>query len=214
MNLNEFSLRLKSRLSPFPELTPDTAASKKTVLNAAVSLVFSVTENTVKLLFIQRAKHPKDPWSGHIAFPGGGYELVDENSLLTTAIRETKEELGITLKQSSYIGNIDPVYGPVVSDDKTVRIAPHIFIVDTEPELTPNYEVEHGFWVSLEDLTSKEKVQVFNHPQVNGYQMSGIDLGLQSGTLLWGLSLDILYRLFHAVELPVEQKLNSFKKLT
>jgi len=197
-----------------PELTPDLSKDNQHILNAAVSLVFSTSNNSIQLLFIKRAKHPKDPWSGHIAFPGGGYESEDKNSLRNTAIRETKEELGVELNKASYVGCINPVSGPVISNNKTVRIAPHIFIVDEQPELMPNYEVDHGFWIPLEMLVREDNIQTFRHPTVKGYQMNGIDLGLQSGTLLWGLSLDILYRLFHAVELTVEQKLTSFQKLT
>jgi len=214
MNPSEFSSRLKSKLSLSPELAPDFSTEKQHILNAAVSLVFSISNNSIQLLFIKRAKHPKDPWSGHVAFPGGGYELEDQNSLLNTAIRETKEELGVELNKASYVGCITPVSGPVISNDKTVRIAPHVFIVDEQLELTPNYEVDHGFWIPLETLIKQDNIHTFSHPSAKGYQMNGIDLGLESGTLLWGLSLDILYRLFHSVELAAEQQLTSFQKLT
>ena len=41
-----------------------------------------------EVLFILRAESDRDPWSGHIAFPGGRRE-PDDGSLLTTAIRSS-----------------------------------------------------------------------------------------------------------------------------
>ena len=46
-----------------------------------------------ELFFIRRAEHPQDRWS-RIAFPGGRRD-PDDASLLATAIRETREEVGI-----------------------------------------------------------------------------------------------------------------------
>lgn len=46
------------------------------------------------MLFIKRAHHKGDRHSGQIAFPGGRQEAVD-HSLLDTALRETREEIGL-----------------------------------------------------------------------------------------------------------------------
>ena len=60
-------------------------------------------------LFILRATKDGDPWSGHMAFPGGHYEVSDD-SLRHTAERETWEEIGLDLTATAqYIGQIDPV---------------------------------------------------------------------------------------------------------
>lgn len=47
------------------------------------------------LLFIKRAASPSDPWSGHVALPGGRAELADKGDDEATAARETLEEVGI-----------------------------------------------------------------------------------------------------------------------
>ena len=54
---------------------------------AAVALVLrGRTVDDAELLFIRRAERVGDPWSGHIAFPGGREEEGDE-TLADTADR-------------------------------------------------------------------------------------------------------------------------------
>ena len=47
-------------------------------------------EGPIELLFVKRAEWEGDPWSGHVAFPGGRHEPQDE-TLWDTAARETHE---------------------------------------------------------------------------------------------------------------------------
>jgi 8-oxo-dGTP pyrophosphatase MutT (NUDIX family) len=64
---------------------------------------------SLELLFIQRAVRQGDPWSGHIAFPGGRREDADEGDL-GCAVRETQEELGLDLNdegQFRLLGRLD-----------------------------------------------------------------------------------------------------------
>ena len=50
------------------------------------------------ILFIKRAEKPGDPWSGHMAFPGGHLEPKDADLKEHVACRETLEEIGLDLK--------------------------------------------------------------------------------------------------------------------
>jgi 8-oxo-dGTP pyrophosphatase MutT (NUDIX family) len=63
---------------------------------AAVAAVLRECDGQVELLFIRRASRRGDPWSGHMAWPGGKREPCD-TSLLACAIRETREEIGLDL---------------------------------------------------------------------------------------------------------------------
>ena len=63
---------------------------------AAVSLVLR-TAAELEVLLIKRAESERDPWSGHMALPGGRREPGDPD-LAGTAIRETAEETGVELE--------------------------------------------------------------------------------------------------------------------
>ena len=55
---------------------------------AAVALVFrDGVQGGLELLFIRRAEHEKDPWSGHMGFPGGRQEPGDPD-LAATAVQQ------------------------------------------------------------------------------------------------------------------------------
>ena len=130
---------------------------------AAVAAVFRVVDEP-ELLFIKRAEVESDPWSGHIAFPGGRHEPVDR-SLVDTAIRETQEELALELDASSVIGRADDL-APRSSLLPPIIVRPFVAIVRPDVALIPSHEVAATFWVPLTILrhpdTQAEHVMTVN----------------------------------------------------
>src|SRR5689334_10241192 len=86
--LQEISQRMRQRAPQVVGLEPGS--------RAAVAMVLAPEEDDLRVLMIKRAEHPHDPWSGHMALPGGRHDLGD-GDLAETAIRETAEEVGIDL---------------------------------------------------------------------------------------------------------------------
>jgi 8-oxo-dGTP pyrophosphatase MutT (NUDIX family) len=116
---------------------------------AAVAAVMREGEGDAELLFIHRAEHPEDPWSGQMAFPGGRVEPGDTDPL-AAAVRETREELALDLdREARLIGRLSDV--PAVGGGRPLPlvIAPYVFHLEGSPELKPNYEVAAVVWVPL-----------------------------------------------------------------
>lgn len=119
---------------------------------AAIALVLrSGALDEPELLMIKRAEHEKDPWSGHVACPGGRMEPGDRD-LEQTAIRETLEETGVDLGAvGRVLGTLDdisprtPVLPPIV-------IRPFVAAVPSSVEIIQSPEVAAAFWVPLSAL--------------------------------------------------------------
>src|SRR5262245_27327606 len=74
---------------------------------AAVAVVLRQIGEGLDLLLIQRSERHGDPWSGHMAFPGGRQHPSDID-LFATAARETCEEVGIDLNvHGELLGHLD-----------------------------------------------------------------------------------------------------------
>src|SRR5690606_242651 len=120
-------------------------------IGAAVALVLRPRES-LELLLIKRAEHESDPWSGHIALPGGRRHPEDED-LLATAMRETAEETAVPLARiGRLLGALDEVE-PTNPRLPPIIIAPFVLGVAPDTTAVPDpREVEAALWVPLDAL--------------------------------------------------------------
>lgn len=102
------------------------------------------------ILMTEKPKHMKFH-AGEISFPGGKLDSDDSN-LLETALRETREEIGLTISKEQVIGQLKPV----VTLNSGFLILPFISIVDEIPPLSTNCEVEKIFHIPLETFLKTE----------------------------------------------------------
>jgi 8-oxo-dGTP pyrophosphatase MutT (NUDIX family) len=121
-----------------------------TAREAAVAAVFRVVAEGPELLFIKRAEHEGDPWSGHMAFPGGRRDLEDE-SLESTVVRETLEELALDLRQGQLLGRVDDL-APLSPALPPILIRPFVAVVAADVTFVPSHEVAATFWVPVSAL--------------------------------------------------------------
>src|SRR5687767_5021478 len=99
---------LREALAAYASDPDDPAPGAAEILQAAVALVVRAGEQ-LDVLLIKRAKRDGDPWSGHMALPGGRRDASDE-SLLDTAVRETEEETGVELQSRVvHLGRLEEV---------------------------------------------------------------------------------------------------------
>jgi 8-oxo-dGTP pyrophosphatase MutT (NUDIX family) len=127
-----------------------------------VALVLAPLEDRrPAVLFIKRAEHPQDPWSGQIALPGGRRDETDPD-LLATAVRETEEETGLRLSSADLVGELDDLR-PVSPHLPPLVVRPFVFSIPTVPPARPSSEVALHLWVPLDALRghrTQETVQV------------------------------------------------------
>jgi len=135
---------------------PDAVGQDALTRRAAVAVVLREPAEAgaavLELLLIKRAEHDGDPWSGHVALPGGREE-VDDRSLEDTAVRETFEETGLDLRRDGRIlGVLDELHPR--SAPVPVLVRPYVAWVDREPALRLSDEVASAFWVPLTTFTA------------------------------------------------------------
>lgn len=135
-------------MEPFPE---NLAAAD---LTAAVAVV-RTEEPDPRYLILQRAAHPADPWSGHLAFPGGRREPADVD-LLATARRETLEECGVDL--SAQDGSAVPPHRAGQAVGRSLWVQPFLFrLPTTVPIVCCPREIARGFWVPASALCRHDR---------------------------------------------------------
>jgi len=122
------------------EINPVLSKNNETKLSSVLIIIF---ENLPKILMIKKPI-TMNFHGGEIAFPGGKISNED-NDLLDTAIRETKEETGITVTRKEIIGQLEPV----TTLNSGFTILPFICILEKIENLTPNSEVDKFLEIPL-----------------------------------------------------------------
>lgn len=152
--------------------------------------VAAVLRDSGELLFIKRSEREGDPWSGHMAFPGGRVEQADP-SLRAAAERETLEEVGLDLAaHGRLLGPLDEVLTPVRSGPAALVISPYVFRLQAPVRLVPNHEVASVHWLSLERLVAGEGRGSFTLDwRGQTWEMPCVDI---DEVRIWGLTLRML----------------------
>ena len=130
--------------------TPALVAREPGHAEAAVALVLAGEGSELSLCAIRRAEHPLDPWSGHMALPGGRSSPEDAGPR-AAAERETFEEVGIALTEAHWIGPLSDVLVRLGGDDDR-RMVLSSFVYHLGGDLvpfTPSEEVAEAFWIPL-----------------------------------------------------------------
>jgi 8-oxo-dGTP pyrophosphatase MutT (NUDIX family) len=120
--------------------------------HAAVNLVVREAGAAPEVLFIVRAEHDRDPWSGNIGFPGGRLDH-DRETARQAALREAREELSLNLERSRYLGRLDDLRGATLP----VLVSCFVYQLCEPAPLRPNEEVADTFWCSLSRLLEAER---------------------------------------------------------
>lgn len=156
--------------------------------HAAVSMLLREGSPSPEVLFIVRAEHDRDPWSGNIGFPGGRLN----NKLETpqqAAIRETNEELGLCLEQAQHLGRLNDLYGATMP----VLVSCFVYHLLKPATLQPNHEVAGTFWYPLSDLMRPERHhhrEFFYRGEKRSHPI--FDLRVPHQPPLWGITYRLI----------------------
>jgi 8-oxo-dGTP pyrophosphatase MutT (NUDIX family) len=157
---------------------------------AAVALVLRPAPQGAEVLLIRRAERAGDPWSGHVAFPGGRADPRDADTI-ATAVRETREEVGIDLASvGEWLGALPELHPR--SGAPPISVSPHVFAVPAGTECTPSAaEVQRAFWVPLATLASPHAAAEHEHVTPGGARIRFPAYAVD-GHVVWGLTYRML----------------------
>jgi len=154
---------------------------------ASVLLLFDPVSARLPLLFMLRSPelrfHP-----GQIGFPGGTAEPLD-GDVVTTALREASEEVGLQL------GNVDVIglLSPLITATSERWLTPVVGLQRSQWEVRSDpYEVAEWFRIGLDELmTAPHTVQQFHRDGV----AHDVHFYTAGGRTIWGVSGAILHEL-------------------
>ncbi|MCX6307094.1 MAG: CoA pyrophosphatase [Bacteroidetes bacterium] len=203
MEFTEFILLLEKRLQePLPgkpaQLKMSSLARIQELMRfstpeeatqSSVLILFYPTEGTIGLVLMLRPEY-RGVHSGQISLPGGKYEETDE-SLIYTALREAREEIGIDPTRVQIIGQLTEMYIP----PSNFMVTPVVGYQATQPVFTADpKEVAKVIEIKLDDLLDT------GNRQMKKMKLSlGITLKVPSycieGNIIWGATAMILSEL-------------------
>jgi len=157
---------------------------------AAVAAVLRSAPSGPDVLFIRRAEHPEDPWSGDMGWPGGHVDPGDGDPL-AAAVRETREEVALDLERdASFVGALPPVRTHLKRGEGPLWVSPFVFELAGAPALVPNHEVQEALWVPLPFLADPANRERF----VWNGRGGPVELARvrYQGRVIWGLTLRML----------------------
>lgn len=145
-----------------------------------------------EILLVRRATYPGDPWSGHIALPGGRHE-PDDASLEETARRETLEETGIDLAGARCLATLPPITPHLIRLPALV-IQPYVFTYEGDRGVTLSPELAEAWWHPVAELRRAEAWEML---EVRAGDAARTVRGYRWGEhVIWGITERILAELF------------------
>lgn len=169
---------------------PELAARDGDYFEAAVALILRETAgNALEVLFIKRAVRAGDPWSGQVAFPGGRHDDADE-SLEDTAVRETREEVGLELRRhGTILGALDELRPRTVVLPPVI-VRPYVATVEMEATIGSRDEVAALFWAPLDVILDPASAR---DAEISARGISQLRPAIHfEGNLIWGMTERIL----------------------
>ena len=173
MNLDNLRSLLSNKINPVLE---DYGKNK------LASILVVIYGEPPIVVMTEKPKHMKFH-AGEISFPGGKLDSNDSD-LLETALRETREEIGLSIRPDQVIGQLKPV----ITLNSGFTILPFVSVVNEIPPLMANAEVEKIFHIPLEPFL---KTMAHDPDPTHNIIQEMYTFEFQ-GKIVWGASARVL----------------------
>jgi 8-oxo-dGTP pyrophosphatase MutT (NUDIX family) len=155
---------------------------------AAVGVILApdLHEQELTALFVKRKKSATDPWSGHMAFPGG--RLKDGEDLFQTVRREVLEETSIDIQTHEFFGKLDEQ----PTGNKSVMVSPFVFFASAQINaIIETRELEDYVWIPISFFSDKANIQKMR-VEMLGMHHDVLSFHYQNSYVVWGVTLRII----------------------
>jgi 8-oxo-dGTP pyrophosphatase MutT (NUDIX family) len=177
--------RFEQRLATLRIDDPHTAD-----LRTAVATLLRFDRGVPDVLLMKRVERAEDAWSGHISLPGGRASPADAD-LLATAMRETREEVGVDLPGCArLIGRLEPLRAVARGYIEPMIIAPFVFVQTGPVTIELGHEAQEAFWFPLDRAVSGELSEEYRF--VLGPETRILPSWRYQGHVIWGLTYRML----------------------
>ncbi|GIK62058.1 MAG: CoA pyrophosphatase [Ignavibacteriota bacterium] len=193
---------------------------KDKYFNSAVLVPLIIIEDKFHFLFEKRSNHIRQ--GGEVSFPGGEFDNKKDQGLRHTAIRETSEELGLSIEKIKIIGKFGTLVAPMgvtvdafvgiltikgldelaidINEVEKVFLIPVEYFLKQKPEeykvkleVHPSYTDENGKKVELLPVQKLGLPSKYSKPWKNG--LHRILVYNSTEEVIWGITAEIVYEL-------------------
>ena len=162
-------------------------------ISSAVLVPIYFWEEDYHIIFIRRTETVK-AHKGQISFPGGMCEKEDK-SLMDTALRESREEIGLLAKDVEILGELDDE----ITTTSNYIVSPFVGIIEWPYNLTKNRdEVDEILNIPLPALLDKDcltpDTETLDGKTVDSYAYN------YGGNVIWGATARILNKFLNIIK--------------
>ncbi len=152
------------------------------------------TNQGLDILLVKRKISESDPWSGHMAFPGGRAKEND-GELLNTARREVIEETGVDMRTIELLGSLEDV----LPGNKSLRVTPFVAIAPESIKVIVNgNEITDYVWIPLDFFMNKNNSTPMNAKRF-GFDHIVKSYRYGESYVVWGMTLRIIDELLSVI---------------
>ncbi len=181
-----------------PVLLPVELAEAELRAKPAAAVLVLLRRHGISLdvLLGRRTRREGDPWSGQIGLPGGGRHPEDA-SLAETALRETREEVGLDLRgRADLLGHMSPRSPGNVPN---MLVVPFVALATAELHPRAGPEMEEAFWTALEELPTTW-AQTTVHTRIGELRVPAY---MWRDRVIWGFTFRVLEELLVLLEVTL-----------